>query len=507
MMLVVLLVCGLGVVNLKFTISLIFLSSFFVSFLLVNGVNAATYYVSSNGSSTGNGSFYNAWDFKTALNNAVAGDTVLVLPGNYNVTGLSSRNSGTPNNLIVFRAYDPYNKPVLINYADNHLLRIYGNYVMFKDLVLINSYPKYNIGIWNNNGLAGFGIILDGIESEWNYPNQTWAIDNIFAANFQGSIIRNSRIKGAGHNGINIQVNVNGGSNDFILENNEIYGQKWHHAINIFPNTAWSNPVFIENFSIRNNYIHDIGLHQSAIFTRYVRGFKIYNNLMVNISGAGLSIASGDETPDDVYDALGGSFDNNVFISENGVMVGNFVANNLRIRNNIYYGKLSTNNVLSFRENYEPGIQGFPIYDHFINNNIYYSSNGPISFLWGDKNYSFNSFRINTGHDNNSFNMNPYFLSTNNFSLQNTSVGIDSGIELNYFNVDKNGVLRPQGSGWDIGAFEYVSGSTNFHSADLNNDGCVSLSEISAFVARWLNGEISLSVVSGAVSLWLNGGC
>ena len=50
------------------------------------------------------------------------------------------------------------------------------------------------------------------------------------------------------------------------------------------------------------------------------------------------------------------------------------------------------------------------------------------------------------------------------------------------------------------------SGTTNFHPADLNTDGCVSLGEISSYVGRWLNGQITLGTVSGGVSEWL-GGC
>ncbi len=48
------------------------------------------------------------------------------------------------------------------------------------------------------------------------------------------------------------------------------------------------------------------------------------------------------------------------------------------------------------------------------------------------------------------------FNKNNNFHYQLGSNGIDDGIDLSlYFNTDKDGVLRPQGLAWDIGAYEY----------------------------------------------------
>ena len=86
------------------------------------------------------------------------------------------------------------------------------------------------------------------------------------------------------------------------------------------------------------------------------------------------------------------------------------------------------------------------------------------------------------------------------------SSGIDDGTPIAWIVDDYAGTSRPQGPAWDIGAFEYISGAIIYHPADLNQDGCVSLGEISAYVGLWLNGEITLGTVSGGVSEWL-GGC
>ncbi|MEM4710463.1 MAG: choice-of-anchor Q domain-containing protein, partial [Candidatus Woesearchaeota archaeon] len=93
------------------------------------------------------------------------------------------------------------------------------------------------------------------------------------------------------------------------------------------------------------------------------------------------------------------------------------------------------------------------------------------------------------------------------YRLAPNSPGIDQGAVLsNEFRRSLNGVLRPQGSGWDIGAFEFVSGSS-CSLADVDCNGCISFVEISVFVNRWLNGQVSFSDVNNAIIAWLNGGC
>jgi hypothetical protein len=54
----------------------------------------------------------------------------------------------------------------------------------------------------------------------------------------------------------------------------------------------------------------------------------------------------------------------------------------------------------------------------------------------------------------------PFAASGNDFHLQATdTVAKDKGVSLSsYFTTDKDGVARPQGPAWDIGAYEYASG-------------------------------------------------
>jgi hypothetical protein len=86
-------------------------------------------------------------------------------------------------------------------------------------------------------------------------------------------------------------------------------------------------------------------------------------------------------------------------------------------------------------------------------------------------------------------------------------LGIDAGVTLETpYNFDRDGVSRPQGSAWDIGAYEYVDGSVTYHPADLNQNGCIDLGEISSYAGLWLNGSgVTLSQVSDGVNEWMKG--
>jgi hypothetical protein len=66
-------------------------------------------------------------------------------------------------------------------------------------------------------------------------------------------------------------------------------------------------------------------------------------------------------------------------------------------------------------------------------------------------------------YPNDVLNLDPKFVdvANKNFHLQSGSPAINTGAMLSGFSTDKDGITRPQGSGWDIGAYKYgVSLST-----------------------------------------------
>ncbi len=105
----------------------------------------------------------------------------------------------------------------------------------------------------------------------------------------------------------------------------------------------------------------------------------------------------------------------------------------------------------------------------FFNNNLFYQPSGDIKIKWGDYNYNLEQFISNTGKGANCIAGNPLFLDTSHydFRIQLSSPAKNAGIEHEIYQefvdtfgidirVDKNAIYRPQGDGWDIGAYEYI---------------------------------------------------
>jgi len=98
------------------------------------------------------------------------------------------------------------------------------------------------------------------------------------------------------------------------------------------------------------------------------------------------------------------------------------------------------------------------------NNVIHYvgtQGGGIVSTVgYGGMDYNLQS-NVGTVRGTNAITSNPLFTdaSSGDFTLQSGSPAIDAGTDLgNPYNVDKNGTQRPQGNGWDMGAYENYSG-------------------------------------------------
>jgi hypothetical protein len=89
-----------------------------------------------------------------------------------------------------------------------------------------------------------------------------------------------------------------------------------------------------------------------------------------------------------------------------------------------------------------------------------------VSYLGTYYNTSdFSTYKTATGQDANSIISNPLLRS--DYGLQASSPAKDAGTSLSQVTNDYLGVSRPQGSGYDMGAFEYLEG-INFNGIILN---------------------------------------
>jgi hypothetical protein len=119
---------------------------------------------------------------------------------------------------------------------------------------------------------------------------------------------------------------------------------------------------------------------------------------------------------------------------------------NVYIRNNIFFNSTDYG-VRWLREE--------DVNKVILDNNCWYESSGPIAWV-GNTFYNYatqwEAYKSATKQDSNSVNGNP--LLNSDLTLQAPSPCIDAGITLSTVTDDFDGIVRPQGAAYDIGAFE-----------------------------------------------------
>jgi hypothetical protein len=196
-------------------------------------------------------------------------------------------------------------------------------------------------------------------------------------------------------------------SNNIVIENNRFINSQGQ----LF-NTSQDNVAGIHDYIVRNNVFAHI--RQNANFG--LPNFYFYNNTLYD-TGILYLVTGGPGKP--------------------------FNATNTVVKNNVLVGLAGCGN--NDFDNVYNNPSGLPMTRA---NNFYSSCDGrPLA------NYRIEAGGLNGGAI--AFRN----VASNDFSLTASSPAIDRAASLTGFNYDITGLSRPQGSAWDIGAFEYASGS------------------------------------------------
>jgi hypothetical protein len=130
-----------------------------------------------------------------------------------------------------------------------------------------------------------------------------------------------------------------------------------------------------------------------------------------------------------------------------------------------------------------------------LRNNIFYRGGDPIRINYLGRVYDLAGFQAAfPGVADGSIKTDPKFVdpANNDFHLQADSPAIDKGIETSVFQTfynlygidiqkDFDANLRPQGAGWDIGAYEYTPQGAGIY-GDVNSDSVVNALDVQACV-------------------------
>ena len=253
------------------------------------------------------------------------------------------------------------------------------------------------------------------------------------------------------------------------------------------------------NVRVLNNHVHDITLasrctsNGGAGIVHAGASTLLANETIGNVvHHIGLSVCEASPGAHGIYQATsGGVIANNTVsrIDSHGIhvyktgatpgtnLVYNNVVYNTKIGIGTYWGEANKiyNNLLY--NNSEVGIRT-NAKNSLIANNTIYNTSGPG--IWVSN--SGNTFKNNILYLNNLQNDSTNTLSNNligidpkfanaaagDFRLQAGSPALDAGTTISEVTTDRNGVARPKGSAYDIGAYEYsVSGTAPIHRVTL----------------------------------------
>ncbi len=447
----------------------------FVVFLLPKISWAATYHYVYPGLTTGNNngsSWTNAWRSFANINWAMLQTEVATQPvylyikkGSTSTTALTVGASGSSDTNRIFITVDPTDtggNPILSN-TDRGVDLRGRKYTTVSHLEITGTSTVNNaVNLDSSSGYNTFdNLAIHDVNTNAFYINGANVNDiiitngRIFNIGSRGSYTYDA-IAGGGSNQIirgNIIYNIcedaieTGGSN-LVIDNNEIYSLGWSTAV-----CAESHPDALQLGNVTglifsNNYIHDLPSQSLYIGDWYVTiDILIYNNVFHHIpSGSGIIAIAKGSGYCKIY--------NNIFYDNtgDGLNIGTGFTT-IDIKNNIFY-QTNTAGITT---------SGTVTSDY---NDLYQSIN-----LNGTSYTSLAAWQAALGgcpgsdNDCNSvWEVDPVIVSleSKNFHLTASTPSTikDAGIYLSEtFTTDKDGISRPQGSAWDIGAYEYV-GST-----------------------------------------------
>jgi len=365
------------------------------------------------------------------------------------------------NTLYVYSPTNPITRytKVLYDYGDPqsntaNCVTITGQYITLKNLQMGFTRGKALKFMWGSDYSRA-----ENITAFYNGKSNTLGVlsdggDGIYVSASNITVERCTSYEGAGHN-FYVWGNSSGTIQNVVFDG--CVGYNSHHTTGVDINSSSGN---IRNVTIKNSYFYNTDEFARTYFSLYkndgapfifikgemvglVKNIYMYNNIFRNSIGASIYPYA---NCDSVY------IYNNTFVELDTIRKdgnlwnwciygGTYTAGTMQVKNNIFYvGQSESNNYI---------VRAYS--SSIIQNNVAYRLDGSNYLIYPyDPNYTA------------PINANPQFVNPNgttpqSFKLQSTSPARDAGQSLSgYFTTDREGVTRPQGVAWDIGAYEYV---------------------------------------------------
>ena len=444
-----------------------------------------TYYVSTTGNDANSGTQTSPWrTIQKAANTVVAGDTVNVADGIQETNRVTINKSGTEQAPIIFEASGGVSAATTkgftlgssspISYVTLKGFRVInaigkGMEIMCKNCVIENNYVEY---------ASDGGILIKPLAT---MVNSTIVVDYESSSQI---VVKNNRLYHNAQFGIDVR------GRNHLVEGNEIWRTIQHHP-NRVPSPAWADADGMHfhgsGHIFRNNYIHDIPFDGVEVVDSHTDCFQTYQILPYQEAASSITF-DGNKCIIPYYAATNAhtnafmlaqatnlTIKNNLIHAYGGINTGGGGNSNLNILNNTWIGLTDQTQLKNCAVGTVCwpggiGLQNTP--NAVIKNNIFYDhlyapvtvDSASIPTLVHNNNLMYRSDGLNWNASQlissvgELWKINPQFIdpSVNNYYLQSSSPAINTGYNLGSLVVnDLDGITRPQGAGYDIGAYEY----------------------------------------------------
>lgn len=393
----------------------------------------------------------NSTELQNAINNAQGGDTISLLSGDYGNLLISGKNNSSTVTIRAGNGATPVFTSVRIRNSS------------YWDLVGVHIKPRYSSGVDGSKAVDLNGNYLTVKDCIINYSDDIsgWSKADWVARAGNGIIMEGTNIKVLNNAISVVDHGISCGASNSLVSGNTVANFRGDGIRGLADDVIYEYNIIKNSFAVDDN--HDDGFQSwsygsGGVGTGVVKNVVLRGNTIINYEDPNQPFRSNLQG-NGLFDGMFENWlvENNLIITDHWHGISFYGAINCKIINNT----VVDNNLTPSPD---PWIMvtdhknGTPSSGVIVRNNIAtdFSLSGGVT---ADHNIEI------TMNDASTYFLNPSG-GTGNYHLKSTSPAIDAGSYLMAPLVDKDGIARPQGNGFDVGCYEFTA-STGMEDASI----------------------------------------